>query len=255
MAQREEAQEREAEQARRVVRRTLIGMAVAIVLFLATAALAVGLVGASVEADERSRVAAQQTARAQAFVAGLETERGRRFEAATAALQGLALPFNYNADFSQTSLWTELVETWSADEFLVPPLQHAADTVWAAAFDPTGERVATADTKSNTARIWDAQTGEPIGKPLQHEGIVGAAAFDPKGERVVTASADNTARIWRAPPTGQALVEQIRTALGPRAPEPVKLPENSSRQESYGALMALGAQTLFARVQGLLQPH
>jgi hypothetical protein len=255
LAQREEAQEREAEQARRVVRRTLIGMAVAIVLFLATASLAVGLVGASVEADERSRVAAQQTARAQAFVAGLETERGRRFEAATAALQGLALPFNYNADFSQTSLWTELVETWSADEFLVPPLQHAADTVWAAAFDPTGERVATADTKSNTARIWDAQTGEPIGKPLQHEGIVGAAAFDPKGERVVTASADNTARIWRAPPTGQALVEQIRTALGPRAPEPVKLPENSSRQESYGALMALGAQTLFARVQGLLQPH
>jgi len=212
LAQREEAQEREAEQARRVVRRTLIGMAVAIVLFLATAALAVGLVGASVEADERSRVAAQQTARAQAFVAGLETERGRRFEAATAALQGLALPFNYNADFSQTSLWTELVETWSADEFLVPPLQHAADTVW-------------------------------------------AAAFDPKGERIVTASLDKTARIWRAPPTGKALVEQIRTALGPRAPEPVKLPENSSRQESYGALMALGAQTLFARVQGLLQPH
>jgi hypothetical protein len=210
-------------------------MAVAIVLFLATAALAVRLVGASVEADERSRVAAQQTARAQAFVAGLETERGRRFEAATAAPQGLALPFNYNADFSQTSLWTELVETWCR-RVSVPPLQHAADTVWAAAFDPTGERVATADTKSNTARIWDAQTGEPIGKPLQHEGIVGTAAFDPKGERVVTASADNTARIWRAPPTGQALVEQIRTALGPRMPEPVKLPENSSRQESYGAL-------------------
>jgi hypothetical protein len=49
LTQREEAQEREAEQARRVVRRTLIGMAVSIVLFLATAALAVGLVGASVE--------------------------------------------------------------------------------------------------------------------------------------------------------------------------------------------------------------
>jgi len=197
LAQREEAQEREAEQARRVVRRTLIGMAVAIVLFLATAALAVGLVGASVEADERSRVAAQQTARAQAFVAGLETERGRRFEAATAALQGLALPFNYNADFSQTSLWTELVETWSADEFLVPPLQHAADTVWAAAFDPTGERVATADTKSNTARIWDAQTGEPIGKPLQHEGIVGAARSTPK-------VSGSSPPLWTRPPASGA---------------------------------------------------
>jgi WD40 repeat protein len=33
-----------------------------------------------------------------------------------------------------------------------------------------------------------------------------AAAFDPKGERVVTVSVDKTARIWRAPPTGKALV-------------------------------------------------
>ena len=126
LAQREEAQEREAEQARRVVRRTLIGMAVAIVLLLGTAALAIGLVGASVEADERSqaantaaREAAQQTARAQAFVAGLENERGRHFQAATAALQGLVLPFSYNTDFSQTSLWAELVRAWSADGFLV----------------------------------------------------------------------------------------------------------------------------------------
>src|SRR6516162_10568081 len=57
LAQREEAQEREAEQARRVVRRTRIGMAVAIALLLGTAALAVGLVGASVVANERTQVA------------------------------------------------------------------------------------------------------------------------------------------------------------------------------------------------------
>ena len=84
LAQREEAQDREAEQARRVVRRTLIGMAVAIVLFLATAVLAVGLVGSSVEADQRSqaanaaaREAIRQTARAQASVAGLTNGEGR----------------------------------------------------------------------------------------------------------------------------------------------------------------------------------
>jgi hypothetical protein len=76
LAQREEAQEREAEQARRVVRRTLIGMAVAIVLFLATAALAVGLVGASVEADERSLVAAQQTARLRPLSPGSRPSAG-----------------------------------------------------------------------------------------------------------------------------------------------------------------------------------
>jgi WD40 repeat protein len=133
------------------------------------------------------------------------------------------------------------------------PLQHA-DIVWAAAFDPKGERVVTASF-DNTARIWDARTGEPIGKPLQHADIVWAAAFDPKGERVVTASDDNTARIWRAPPTGQALAEEVRAVLGPRAPEPLKLPENANRQESYGALMALGAQTLLARAQSLFQPN
>ena len=65
-----------------------------------------------------------------------------------------------------------------------------------ATFDPTGERVVTA--AHHTARIWDAKTGEPIGKPLEHEDTVNSAAFDPKGERVVTASADKTARIWDA---------------------------------------------------------
>ena len=200
LAQREEAQEREAEQARRVVRRTLIGMAVAIVLFLATAALAVGLVGASVEADKRSqaantaaREAVRQTARAQVSVARLENERGRGFEAALAALRSIVLPFTYSEDLSQTDLWAELVRAWSADGFLVPPLQHAK-AVQAAAFDPTGERVVTASW-DDTARIWDTHTGEAIGKPLQHAGNVWAAAFDPTGERVVTASKDKTARI------------------------------------------------------------
>jgi hypothetical protein len=176
LAQREEAQTREAEQARRVVRRTLMGMAVAVVLLLGTAALAVGLVGASVVADERShaantaaREAAQQSARAQAFVAGLENEHDRRFEAASAAVHGIAPPFSYGEDLSQTELLTELVHAWSADQFLVPPLQHTA-SVKAAVFDPKGERVVTAS-DDKTARIWDARTGEPIGKPLQHAAV------------------------------------------------------------------------------------
>ena len=51
-------------------------MAVAIVLFLATATLAVGLVGASVEADERSLVAAQQTARLRPLSPGSRPSAG-----------------------------------------------------------------------------------------------------------------------------------------------------------------------------------
>jgi WD40 repeat protein len=132
-------------------------------------------------------------------------------------------------------------------------LQHG-DAVWAAVYDPKGERVVTASA-DKTARIWDARTGEPIGKPLQHGDAVWAAVYDPKGERVVTASADKTARIWRAPPTGQTLVEEIRANLGPNAPEPLKLPDSAVRKEDYGTLMALGAQTIWSRAKSLFESN
>jgi WD40 repeat protein len=212
----EAALRKQRQQARRIARLTRIAALVFLVLFIGTAALAVGLIGASVEADERSQAAntaaseaARQTARAQASVAGLENERGRRFEAASAALRGIALPFNYSEDLSQTEPWIELVRAWSADGFLVPPLRHR-DTVWAAAFDPKGERVVTASS-DKTARIWDARTSEPTGKPLQHGDIVRAVAFDPKGERVVTASDDKTARIWDAR-TGEPIGKPLQHA-------------------------------------------
>jgi WD40 repeat protein len=55
-----------------------------------------------------------------------------------------------------------------------------------------------AASSDKTARIWDARTGEPIGKTLQHDDAVNAATFDATGERVVTALDDKTARIWDA---------------------------------------------------------
>jgi WD40 repeat protein len=44
------------------------------------------------------------------------------------------------------------------------------DRVSSAAFSPDGKRIVTAS-RDNTARVWDADTGKPIGEPLKgHEG-------------------------------------------------------------------------------------
>jgi WD40 repeat protein len=96
-----------------------------------------------------------------------------------------------------------------------------------------------------TARIWDARTGEPIGKPLHHDGRVRAATFDANGERVVTASDDKTARIWGAPPpVGQALLDHVRATLGRKAPDPLKIPDQS---QSFVSVIARAFNTMWTR--------
>jgi WD40 repeat protein len=67
----------------------------------------------------------------------------------------------------------------------------------AARFSSDGTRIVTASF-DQTARIWDAQSGKPIGQPLHHGNKVVAASFSPDGTRIVTASYDHTARIWDA---------------------------------------------------------
>jgi WD40 repeat protein/serine/threonine protein kinase/tetratricopeptide (TPR) repeat protein len=63
---------------------------------------------------------------------------------------------------------------------------------------PTGE-----------ARLWDAATGKPVGKPFKHEGDVQHASFSPDGRRLVTASKDHTVRVWDVR-TGQPLLPPLR---------------------------------------------
>ena len=59
-----------------------------------------------------------------------------------------------------------------------------------------------------TARVWDASTGAPLTRPLEHQCDVHAAAFSPDGTRVVTASYDKTARVWDAA-TGKPLTPSL----------------------------------------------
>ncbi len=76
-----------------------------------------------------------------------------------------------------------------------------AGSVFSASFSPDGGRLVTAS-EDFTARLWDAHTGQPLGRPMRHNDWVNSATFSPDGNRVVTASQDNTARLWDAH-TGQ----------------------------------------------------
>jgi len=69
------------------------------------------------------------------------------------------------------------------------------DTVEALAFSPDGTRLAIGDSYQS-ARIWDATTGQ-LELEVTHNGSsVLAVAFSPDGTRLATGSGDKTARIW-----------------------------------------------------------
>ena len=242
------AQESEAGQARLVVRRTRAGLLAAVVLAAAAGWFGIDASDQKDRAVAAATEATEQTARAQAYVAQIHNDKGRYFEAAQAALAGLTNPLTLETDPAQTAPWNELVRATVADGFLVPPLQHDG-LVTAATFDATGERVVTASL-DKTARIWDARTGEPLGKKLQHDGQVWAATFDATGGRVVTVSDDNTARIWdAAPAVGQALLDHVRATLGRNAPDALKVPDQT---QSFVNVIGRGFSTLWTRLTAAL---
>jgi WD40 repeat protein len=76
------------------------------------------------------------------------------------------------------------------------PLQHDG-SLETAEFSPDGLLVATA-ADDNTARIWDARTGQSLTRPMKHDDHVLSARFSPDGKHIVTASRDFTAQIWDA---------------------------------------------------------
>src|ERR1035441_7112563 len=87
------------------------------------------------------------------------------------------------------------------------PMTHNGN-VLSAQFSPDGKRIVTA-LGDRTARVWDAQSGQPLTEPLKHDSYGVSAQFSPDGKRIVTASFDETGRVWDAQ-TGQALIEPLK---------------------------------------------
>ena len=64
----------------------------------------------------------------------------------------------------------------------------------------------------NTARLWDAFSGKPVGEPVKYgREPLRSAQFSPDGQRVLTASFDGTARLWDAA-NGKPIGEPMKHA-------------------------------------------
>jgi WD40 repeat protein len=78
----------------------------------------------------------------------------------------------------------------------------------AAHFSPDESTMVTCGTGEG-ARVWDVTTGEAIGVPLRHQGIIFSAQFSQDGKKILTGGMDGTARLWDVA-TGKQLGPPLR---------------------------------------------
>ena len=156
-------------------------------------ALAVVAFFAEAKAKDQTKKTSEAASRGNVSLARYSEESGKNAQALAYFAQALRLnPENREASGLTTAVLTQL--SWQVP--LTGSMWHEG-AVHSAQFSPDGQRVVTRS-EDQTARLWDAASGKPIGEPMKHEDGVISAQFSPDGQRVVTASRDKTARLWDA---------------------------------------------------------
>jgi hypothetical protein len=230
------AAKREALQARRVARRTMIGLAASVILTLVAAA-------AGALAWQQQRVARGALARVLAERSWTALSTDNRDLAVRYGLAGWHIaPQNaayYRAPLAQALLTSfkpansghlhnarvRTLATSSDGKFVVSIADDGdaalldaasgqlvarlgtASITRAAAVDPSGQKLMTVSDDAAIS-IWELATGKLLMKLMGHAAPITAAVFSPDATRLATASFDKTARLWEMD-TGRQLVNLI----------------------------------------------
>ncbi|MEA5545908.1 hypothetical protein VB816_13050, partial [Limnoraphis robusta CCNP1324] len=91
--------------------------------------------------------------------------------------------------------WDNKVKLWKPEGILVKTLEGHENVVYAVAFSPNGDMIASASGDS-TVKLW--KPDGTLVKTLQgHEHWVYGVAFSPNGDMIASASVDKTVKLWK----------------------------------------------------------